>query len=136
MGWLENTKVLVADDDKLSVDLAKCYLTDMWISNENIDVANNGNEAVNKTKKNLFDVVIMDIRMPWMTGIQATQEIKDHHNGNSPIVIAYTASASDVNKPEFNIMDGIMVKPIWKEDFQKMLLNALISKALDKKNLG
>jgi len=136
METMKDYKVLVADDDKLSVDLAKCYLTDMWISNENIDVANNGNEAVTKATKNLFDVVIMDIRMSWKTGIEATQEIKDHHNGNSPTVIAYTASASDINKPEFKIMDGIMVKPISKVDFQKMILNALIAKTLDKKNLG
>jgi hypothetical protein len=40
---MEDWKVLVADDDPLSVDLAKCFLTDMWINKENIDVANNGN---------------------------------------------------------------------------------------------
>ncbi len=78
----------------------------------------------------------MDIKMSWKTGIEATHEIKDHLNGNSPTVIAYTACATDVNKPEFKIMDGIMVKPISKENFQKMLLDALIAKTLDKKKLG
>ena len=132
---MKDKKILVVDDDKDSVHLAELFLDGMWISKENIVVARDWIEAVEKVKAELFDVVIMDIKMPRMNGIQATQEIKAHHNWNSPKFVAYTADIQHAKYQWIEEMHWVMLKPVLKENFQKAILDALVAKALDKTSL-
>jgi len=125
---LEETKVLVVDDDNISCNIAKLYLERTWVKSENIVIAHDWNTAVDLAKKQLFDVILMDIRMPWKTWIDATKEIRTHYNWDSPKIIAYTAdvfAANDIANKE--LFDAFIVKPINKENFQKPIFEALTS---------
>lgn len=132
MEWLKNKKVLIVDDDASSVFLAKAHLKDMWINKECIFVARNWSQALEMAKKELLDIIIMDVSMPIMDWIEATKKIKTHHNGNSPKIIAYTANENCSKHEWIGIMDGIMVKPVFREPFQKMILEVLDEKLLKK----
>jgi CheY-like chemotaxis protein len=86
---LAGKKVLVADDNDMNQLLAKTIL-----SNAGIDVveANNGVEVLQRLKNDSFDLVLMDVQMPEMDGIQATKIIRHGINKEIPI-IALTAMA-------------------------------------------
>ena len=66
-------KALVVDDEKLIRDVIKEYLL---LENFEVEEASNGLEAVDKVKKDDFDIIIMDIMMPKMDGYTACREIK------------------------------------------------------------
>jgi DNA-binding NarL/FixJ family response regulator len=72
---MEKTKVLIADDHGVIREGLMALLKTVDI----IDVvgeAKNGMDAVEKTKKLLPDVILMDLRMPFMDGVEATRQIK------------------------------------------------------------
>lgn len=126
MKWLEETKVLIVDNDNLSCDVAKIHLEKAWVKRKNIIIAHDWNTAVDLAKKQLFDLILMDIRMPWKTWIDATKEIRSHYNWNSPKIVAYTAdvfAANDIANKE--LFDAFIVKPINREIFQKPIFEAL-----------
>jgi len=88
---LGNRKVLVVDDIEMNQQLAK-HIMQSW--GFTVDVAANGKEAVEKVENNTYDLVLMDIQMPEMDGMQATENIrllKDAAKAATPIV-ALTAN--------------------------------------------
>jgi CheY-like chemotaxis protein len=88
---LGHRKVLVVDDIEMNQQLAK-HIMQSW--GFTVDVAANGKEAVDKVEKNTYDLVLMDIQMPEMDGMQATENIrqlKDVVKASTPIV-ALTAN--------------------------------------------
>ncbi len=119
MNWVENIKILLADDDDVSCNIAKIFLVKNWIKSENIVTVHNWNQAVNVAKEQLFDLILMDIKMPWKTWIDATKEIRNHHNWNSPKIVAYSADLItyyDIINRE--LFDAFIIKPVNKESFQ------------------
>lgn len=88
---LGHRKVLVVDDIEMNQQLAK-HIMQSW--GFTVDVAANGKEAVEKVEKNTYDLVLMDIQMPEMDGMQATERIRhlqDAAKASTPIV-AVTAN--------------------------------------------
>ena len=88
---LGHRKILVVDDLEMNQQLAKHIMQSWGFS---VDVAANGKEAVEKVEKNVYDLVLMDIQMPEMDGMQATENIrrlKDAVKASTPIV-ALTAN--------------------------------------------
>ena len=109
-------KVLVAEDDEFNQELIKAILSKWDI---NFDIVSNGEEAVNYVKNNNYDLILLDINMPKMSGIDALKEIKK--STNTP-VIAMTANAfRDDVKNYFDIgFDDYIAKPIKLEELQKI----------------
>jgi PAS domain S-box-containing protein len=105
----KNQTVLVVDDSETNLMVITGYLSHYGIKSI---TAENGVEAIEKVKKNSFDLVFMDIHMPVMNGLDATQEIKKF-NVSLPI-IALSAAAMDKEKQEaFSIgMNDYLTKPI------------------------
>lgn len=105
-------KVLIADDDKTSINLLKKIL-----EKENYDIseASNGWEAFLKAENEVFDVILMDLRMPFMDGFEATLRIK-RVRPNIPIV-AITAEeiASIKEQGLFAGISHFLSKPIRKK---------------------
>ena len=88
---LGNRKVLVVYDIEMNQQLAK-HIMQSW--GFEVDVAGNGREAVEKVVKNNYDLVLMDIQMPEMDGMEATEmirQLKDAIKAATPIV-ALTAN--------------------------------------------
>lgn len=104
--------VLVAEDNKTNQMLIKILLDEMGIDYKVVD---DGKEAVQAFLDEDFDLILMDINMPKMDGIEATQQIrKANKDTNTVPIIALTANAmkEDVQKYLKAGMNGHISKPI------------------------
>jgi two-component system sensor histidine kinase/response regulator len=89
--YFKNQRVLLVEDNKVNQQIAISLLSDIGL---NITVAENGLEALQKLQFNNFDLVLMDLQMPVMGGVEATLKIRalDKDYADIPI-IAMTAHA-------------------------------------------
>ncbi|MAW59922.1 MAG: hypothetical protein CMJ94_03685 [Planctomycetes bacterium] len=114
-------RVLLAEDNAVNQKLARRMLEKAGIE---VDVANNGAEAVALVEKNDYELVLMDCQMPELDGYEATRRIRKLP-GNKQLVniIALTAHAmvGDREKCEAAGMNDYMTKPLRKEIFFGML---------------
>ncbi len=108
-------RILIAEDVAMNMLLFKTILS-KYLENVKIWEASNGYEALELVKKNRFDFVLMDLRMPEMDGIEATKKIREFEKGaayHTPIV-ALTASA--IREEEIRSikagMDEFLSKPV------------------------
>ncbi|WP_418508418.1 ATP-binding protein [Corallibacter sp.] len=120
---LSNIKILVVEDNKINQMITKKILNKMKLYCEVVD---NGEEAVGMVKTQNYDVILMDIHMPGISGLEATKIIRTF---NKEITIfALTAVTLEDKMQEFDEagFDDIISKPFKQEDFEKKLYNALI----------
>ena len=68
-----DAKLLIVDDHEMNLKVAKGLLEPLQVQ---IDTAENGKQAIEKIKKNHYDIVLMDHMMPVMDGVEATKEIR------------------------------------------------------------
>lgn len=117
----EETKALVVEDNLINQRLIQILLQEYRIE---VETASNGVEAVNKAKRNKYDIVFMDIDMPLKNGIVATKEIKEalEDNAQTPIV-ALTAMAMEGDKEMLLRagLDGYISKPLTREKLENIL---------------
>ena len=108
-------KVLIVDDQQLLLDL----LEHMLSSNQDIQVvgkAANGNEAFECANRLQPDVVLMDLMMPYCTGIEATKKIKKQNPNMKILVLTTSTLGEDVKQALENGADGYILKNIKKEN--------------------
>ncbi|WP_408914514.1 hybrid sensor histidine kinase/response regulator [Christiangramia sp. SM2212] len=107
-------RILVVEDNKINQMITRKILEKNKVI---CDVADNGSIAIEKVKNNEFDLILMDIHMPGITGIEATIEIRKF-DPEIPI-IALTAVTLDDNLDEFylNGFNDIIPKPYKTEEF-------------------
>lgn len=122
---LEDKKVLIVDDDENSRFLAELYLKKLWVEDGNIFVMKNWSDAIEEAKKQIFDIILMDIQMPGLDWIKTATEIKENSDWKIPKIIWYTADVFYKNRKWTNIMDGIIIKPARKGDFEKEIMKVL-----------
>ncbi len=90
---LHGLRVLLAEDNQMSVVFMKKLFAKWEID---LDIALNGQEAVDMAKKQVYDVILMDLHMPVMNGIDATGQIRSMETpGCQTYILALTASVSD-----------------------------------------
>ena len=90
--FLKDVNILLVEDNELNQLLA-VKVFEKW--NKTIDIANNGAEAIEKISNNLYDIILMDIQMPEMDGIELTRHIRSSMGEKSNIpIIALTAHAT------------------------------------------
>ncbi len=119
---IEGANILLVEDNKLNQEVAMGLLREAC--GFNVDIANNGQEAVKMVATKNYDIVLMDMQMPIMDGLQATEEIrKEAHFQDLPIV-AMTANArkEDQEKCAMAGMNDYITKPINPDE----LFNALL----------
>lgn len=116
-----NKRILVADDVELNVIILKKMLS---VFECVIDVASNGQEAVELTKNNNYDCILMDIRMPIMSGVEATKEIRKFDSRVPVIAVSANAYKDDKEKSKKVGIDDYIVKPIQKVELYKALSSA------------
>ncbi len=94
----------------------------------NCDLVDNGEDAVDKVKNEHYDVVLMDIHMPGISGIEATKMIRIFDKEIT--IFALTAVTIEDKMQEFDDagFDDIISKPFKQEDFEKKLFIELIGK--------
>ena len=122
---LGKVRVLLTEDNEINQFLAQTILTGWGFA---VDTAINGQEALDLFEEHDYDIVLMDIQMPVMSGLEATQHIRRHPNpfkAGVPI-IALTANAlkGDDEKYIAAGMTGYLSKPFEEEKlFQKISMN-------------
>ncbi|HHJ81141.1 MAG TPA: sensor histidine kinase, partial [Candidatus Tenderia electrophaga] len=105
-------KLLLVEDNYINQEVASEILSE---ANFDIDICENGVEAIQAVQTNNYDVVLMDIQMPVMDGFEATERIRALGGSYTYLpIIAMTAHAmdGDVNKSLAAGMDGHLTKPI------------------------
>ncbi len=112
-------KILIAEDDPTTRQMIVLFLSRKGISCTAVD---NGLRAVEKWEESDFDVILMDVQMPVMDGLNATRMIREKEigRGGHTTIIAITAyaMATDRKKCLDAGMDEYMSKPI---DFDRLL---------------
>jgi CheY-like chemotaxis protein len=106
-------RVLLAEDAEENVTLIRSYLKRTPFT---LEVATNGREAVERFAEQTFDVVLMDIQMPVMDGLEATRRIRALPHGGAAAILALTAHAleGDAEKSRAAGCDAHLTKPIRK----------------------
>jgi len=107
---IKNIKVLVVEDIALNQLLMKTLLDDYGFE---CDIAANGKIAIEKLQAKFYDIILMDLQMPIMTGFEATDYIRNKMNSKIPI-IALTADVTTVDLDKCKIvgMNDYIAKPI------------------------
>jgi PAS domain S-box-containing protein len=108
---IHGARVLLVEDNMTNQLVARAFLSKMGVV---VDVANNGQEAVEKFALNDYDIVLMDIQMPVMDGFEATRTIRATAKGASIPIVAMTAAAMTEDR-EFAAAAGMndhVAKPI------------------------
>jgi hypothetical protein len=122
---LENRHVLVVEDNKINQMITKKILEKNKMK---CLVADNGMDAIKMVQEHNFDVVLMDIHMPGISGIEATQKIREFDN-ELPI-IALTAVTIDENLDDFYRagFNEIIPKPFKPEEFFEKIYRTINGK--------
>jgi len=132
----ESLKILLADDTPMNVALATKLLIRRG---HQVTSVENGLQAFETYQKEKFDVILMDVQMPIMDGIEATQKIRETESqesgprGRIPI-IALTANDGEADRKRYleSGMDGVITKPL---DIKTMVqtMREIIQKSLEAK---
>lgn len=130
-GKVNQSRILLIEDDRYNQIVTKQILNKLGYLK--IDIASNGFEAIQKTEKIDYDVILMDIQLPEMDGMDTTNIIREKEKKRKKRVpiIAVTAHALKGDKEKFmeNGMDGYVTKPI-----DVKLLSEALEKVLNEKS--
>ena len=120
-------RVLVAEDNKLNMVLVKGILKKLGY--ESVDYVVNGSEAVSAVQRQDYDLILMDVQMPEMDGLEATSIIKKSLKKDIIIVgLSANVFAEDKQKAKEAGMDDYLEKPL-KQDRFELVLEQLCSKS-------
>lgn len=120
---IRNAKLLLVEDNEFNRIVAVDTLKE-FLGSVNIDIAQDGKEAVELVSRNTYDLVLMDIQMPGMDGYEATRSIRSMEAPlNQTPILAMTANATpeEVKRCSECGMNGHVAKPFVPENlFRKM----------------
>ena len=130
-----NANVLIAEDNIINQKLIKHTLEDLGLT---ISLANNGLEAFQKRKDGNFDLIFMDIQMPFLDGTEATKEILEYEERNDKThvpIIALTANALKGDRERFLEagLDEYTTKPLVRSEIIA-ILNYFLSNNIAENN--
>ncbi len=116
---LKNIKtILLVEDEIIHQDIGLSLLSPQY----QVDCANNGLEAVQKCKEKNYDLILMDLQMPKMNGVEATSELRKTINKNT-IIIGLTSMPIGSKRNELVDIgfNNFLEKPLKLESFQNIL---------------
>lgn len=92
-------KILVVDDEKVIRDLTQAFL---MVNGYEVDTAENGKEAFDKLLNNSFDVVITDLKMPLMGGMELLEKLSNMNvNAVTIVLTGCSVNQSDFSRKPF-----------------------------------
>jgi len=130
-------KILYAEDNPVNQRVTQLLLQKIGIECE---IANNGQEAIEMYKTNQFDLILMDMQMPEVDGIESAKQIRkiEQNNGveNPVFIVAVTANTFSEDKQKcFNAgMNDFMSKPFKEAELKRIIKNAVTNKQIQQIN--
>lgn len=124
---IKNLRVLVAEDIPLNQLLIKIILADFGFEYE---VVSNGKMVIEKLQTNTYDIILMDLQMPKMNGIEATEYIRNIMKLNLPII----ALTADVTTVDFDKCKDLGMNDYISKPINENLLYLKIVDSVNQKN--
>ncbi|SNT04108.1 Signal transduction histidine kinase [Ekhidna lutea] len=121
---LSDLKILIVEDVEINRLVAQKMLKTLGITH--IEMAINGTEGVQKASKQFYDIILMDLQMPDISGFEASRQISSVYEteNQKPIIIALTANAMKNSMEECSEagMSDYILKPIKSETLKQVLM--------------
>ena len=119
-----NARLLLVEDEPVNREVAMILLNGIWPS---VDVAEDGQQAVQAAEASEYDLIFMDMQMPVMNGLEATRRIRQQSRGNAIPIIAMTANAFAEDRQLCFAagMNDFLSKPVAPEALFEMILKWL-----------
>ena len=113
-------RVLLAEDNPINQVVAEASLDQLGIE---VDIAVNGSEVIAAMRRQPYDLILMDIQMPEVDGLEATRRIRADASVSQPYIIAITANATVQDRDQCLAagMDDYIRKPFRLEDLRLSL---------------
>ena len=120
----QGTRILVADDDPINLEVVQMLLTDIGLA---VDTAANGLEAIDKAGASPYALILMDLQMPKLGGLEATRAIRKLAGRRLTPIVAMTASAFAPERERCLTagMNDFIAKPVSLENLFGTLLHWL-----------
>jgi hypothetical protein len=117
-------RVLLVEDEPINRELVQILLEESGLV---IDIAEDGVDALELAASNQYDLILMDMQMPRMGGLEATRKIRQLAHGEKLRIIAMTANAFASDRAECMAagMDDFIAKPVVPDQFFAILLKWL-----------
>lgn len=117
---ITSLKVLVAEDNRVNQKVAEGMFQRLGLD---VVLVNNGLEAVERCAAELFDLVLMDLHMPQLDGLQATRALVEAHGEACPRIVALSADVSPESASQCREvgMDGFLSKPFRLAELEAVL---------------
>ena len=120
--------MLVVEDDAVNRNMALLLLLAVGL---HVEVACDGAEALDMLERSDFRLVLMDVRIPVLNGMEVTRRIRKRRDRTQPVVLAFTANAFDEDRANClaSGMDDFIAKPVDPEGMYDTLLRWLEARA-------
>ncbi|MGH2306244.1 response regulator [Aliarcobacter sp. ERUVET-8] len=130
MKLISSKKALIVEDNEINQLVTSQMLESIGFD---IDIANDGLEAVDMANKSNYDIIFMDLQMPNMDGFEATKKIREF-NKNTPIV-ALSAAVMDKDKELTSLagMNNHLAKPLIRSELESILKQYFEMELIDNK---
>lgn len=122
-------KILLAEDNATNQKVVLLMLSRLGYS---ADLAADGRQAVQAAEKTAYDLILMDMQMPEMNGLEVMRAIRDRLGENAPAIIALTAEALEGDEARLLVkgFDGYLSKPLQETKLQAALRSVGAAKTL------
>lgn len=119
---LRDFQLLLVEDYQANQHLIMNYLKGLPC---HIEVAENGLIAIEKMKRKSYDLILMDVQMPIMDGVEATKRIRSEETIHRVSIVGITANAYDHDLQKYQKigMDHVVTKPFRKEELRSVVMN-------------
>lgn len=112
-------KILVVEDNIINQSVIKAIFKHLGYE---IDICANGEEAVNLSHENEYDIIFMDLLMPVMDGITATMEIRKDNTTVPIIALSASEDQNSINEALKSGMNAYLTKPVKVESIKQLLI--------------
>lgn len=116
---LANKKVLVGGISHSANKFVHSFLNDIGIHRDNISLSEDGFEVLEMAKKELFDLIVLDVNVSVIDGITLAKKIREQYPETKLKIVGFMWTESETG----GAFDTTLVRPVPKEEFQREILS-------------